>query len=227
MTGDQQDVISRLKAVLPVRWFADVSPVLDGLLAGLSWAWSWALALLAYARLQTRIATATDVWLDMIAQDFFGHRIVRRPGQQDDAFRRRVLLELVRERGTRAGVAQVLSDLTGRAPIIFEPARTTDTGAYGSLLTDAPSGGGLAYGAAGGWGSLALPFQAFVTAFRPLGSGIAGVIGWGSTQAGYGAGPVEYASLDMLAGAVTDADIYASIADVMPVSAIAWTAIAN
>jgi hypothetical protein len=182
---------------------------------------------LAYARLQTRIATATDVWLDMIAQDFFGQRIVRRSGQQDEAFRRRILLELVRERGTRMAVVQVLNDLTGREPIIFEPARSTDTGAYGSLDADAPLGGGLAYGAVGGWGSLALPFQAFVTAFRPLGSGIAGVVGWGDAQAGYGIGPVEYANLDMLAGAVTDPDIYAAVADVMPVSTIAWTAIAN
>jgi hypothetical protein len=31
----------------------------------------------------------------------------------------------------------------------------------------------------------------------------------------------------MLAGAVTDPDIYAAVADVMPVSTIAWTAIAN
>ena len=46
---------------------------------------------------------------------------------------------------------------------------------------------------------------------------------WGTGAGGYGAGAVEYASLSMLQGAVTDSDIDAAIAGVMPVAAIAWT----
>jgi hypothetical protein len=224
VTGDNQDMLSRLEAVLPARWFADSSPVLDGLLAGLGWAWQWLFGLIDFAREQTRIATASGTWLDIIAQDFFGVRLVRRAGQLDDAFRRRIQLELLRERGTRAAIVAVLRDLTGRAPAIFEPARTTDTGGYGSLEG---GGGGLGYGSAGGWGSLELPFQCFVTAYRPHGSGIAAVAGWGSLAGGYGQGAIEYASLAMVAGQVTDSDIYAAIAGVLPASAIAWTQISN
>lgn len=224
MTGDNQDMLYRLKAVLPARWFADSSPVLDGLLAGLVWAWQWLFGLVDFAREQTRIATASGTWLDIIAQDFFGVRLARRAGQLDDAFRRRIQLELLRERGTRAAIVAVLRDLTGRAPAIFEPARTTDTGGYGSLDG---GGGGLGYGSVGGWGSLELPFQCFVTAYRPHGSGIAAVAGWGSLAGGYGQGAIEYASLAMVAGQVTDSDIYAAIAGVLPVSAIAWTQISN
>jgi hypothetical protein len=180
--------------------------------------------LLQYVQAQTRIASASDVWLDVIALDFFGNSLVRRTGQSDSAFRDRIQRELLRERGTRAAVVATLTDLTGRAPRLFEPGRTTDTGGYGSLKG---AGGGAAYGAAGGWGSLNLPFQCFVTAYRPLGSGIATVSGWGLHAGAYGVGALEYASLAMVQSQVTDQDIYTAIAEVMPAATIGWTAITN
>jgi hypothetical protein len=218
MTGDASDMVRRLKAVLPARWFPDSAPLLEGLLTGLADAWAWLYSLLQYARQQTRIATATDGFLDLIAQDCFGGRLVRASGQTDAAFRAIIQREMLRERGTRAAVVSVLTDLTGRAPVVFEPARPADTGGWGLAL---------GYGAGGGWGNLGLPFQCFVTAFRPGGAGIPTVAGWGAGAGGYGAGAVEYASLSMLQGAVTDSDINAAIAGVMPVAAIAWTRISS
>ena len=85
MTGDQQDMMARLRTVLPTRWFPDSAPVLDGLLSGLASGWSWAYQQLQYVQAQTRIATATDVWLDIIANDYFGGRLGRRAGQSDGA----------------------------------------------------------------------------------------------------------------------------------------------
>jgi hypothetical protein len=225
MTGDAQgdgkgaapDMLARLKAVLPPRWFADDTPVLDGLLAGLAAAAAWLYALLATVRQQARLATASGGFLDLIAQDYLGARIARRAGQGDGAFRTRIEAELLRERGTRGAIISVLGDLTGRAPVVFEPARAADTGAWGIAT---------GYGAAGGWGSLMLPFQCFVTAYRAQGSGIARVAGWGS-GGGWGVGAIEYAGLEMLEGQLTDADIAAAIAGVMPVAAIAWTRITD
>jgi hypothetical protein len=75
MTGDQQDMLSRLRTVLPMRWFPDDAPILTGLLSGLASAWSWAHDLLQCVTAQTRIATATDIWLDIIAQDYFGNQL--------------------------------------------------------------------------------------------------------------------------------------------------------
>ncbi len=218
MIGDQSDMLRRLKTALPLRWFDDDTPVLDGLLAGLASVWAWLYELLAGVRLQTRIATAVDTFLDLIAQDFFGSRITRRVAESDDVFRARIGRELLRERATRAAVVSVLTDLTGRPPVIFEPARPIDTGAYGVAT---------GYGVAGGWGSLALPFQCFVTAFRPQGTGIASVTGYGQAGGGYGQGAIEYADLSMIESQVTDADINAAIAGVMPVAAVAWTCISN
>jgi hypothetical protein len=110
MIGDQQDVLSRLRATLPTRWFPDDAPILTGLLSGLASAWSWVYDLLHYVKAQTRIETATDVWLDIIAQDYFGSRVTRRTGQGDGEFRNRVRRELFRERGTREAIISVLQD---------------------------------------------------------------------------------------------------------------------
>jgi hypothetical protein len=218
MTGDSPDMLARLKAVLPSRWFADETPVLDGVLTGLASAAAWAYGLLAAVRLAARIGTATGGFLDMIALDFFGTRITRRVDQGDASFRTRIEAELLRERGTRGAVISVLQDLTGRTPVVFEPMRPADTRGWGAAL---------GYGAAGGWGSLLLPFQCFVTAYRAQGAGIATVAGWRAGAGGWGVGAIEYASLDMLQGQVTDADIDAAIAGVMPVAAIAWTRISD
>ena len=218
MVGDQHDILGRLKAVLPSRWFSDQTPVLDALLGGLATSWCGLYSILSFVIGQTRTATAQGLWLDLVAKDFFGDRFVRRIGESDTVLRARVQRELFRERATRSAIISLLTDLTGRQPIVFEPARTTDTGGWGVAIS---------YGSAGGWGNLNLPFQCFVTAARPFGNGIAQVAGWGTNGGGYGAGAVEYGSLAMSQGQVTDADIYGAIASVLPVACTAWTRITN
>ena len=219
MSGSQSDMLWRLKAVLPTRWFPDTTPILDAMLGGVASGWAWVYDLYTYAQQQTRIASASDVWLDIIAQDFFGAALGRRPNEVDSAYRARIDEELFRPRGTRGAIVRALTDLTGHAPTIFEPARSSDTGGY--VL------GGVGYGAGGGWGSLALPYQCFVTAFRPSGSGIASVAGWGGSLGGFGAGALEYANLGMVQGQVTDADIVGAVAAVLPAATIAWTQITD
>ncbi len=212
------DFIARLQALLPLRWFAGSAPLLTALLGGLSEGWAWLYAMLGYAKVQTRIATASDSFLDLIAGDFFAASLPRRFGEADAAFRARIQHELLRPRATRAALASELLALTGRAPVIFEPARPADTGAWGMAL---------GYGAAGGWGSLALPFQCFVTAYRPTISGVPLAGGYGSGAGGFGAGALQYVSPAMVQSQVSDADILAAIASTMPVAAAAWTRIAN
>jgi len=224
MIGDQQNMVSRLKDVLPLRWFPDNTPVLDSLLNGLGWAWTCLYGLVQYVQLQTRISTAQGIWLDIAAKDYFGKRVQRSHGVGDDLFRTQIQRALIRDRATRRSVLMVLQDLAGRSPVIFEPANPADTGGYGGATEHVS---GLAYGAAGGWGSMHLPFQFFITAYRPLGCGIASVAGWGGIGGGYGVGQIEYASLTMIEGQVTDASINAAVADVLPVGVIGWVRISN
>lgn len=226
MTGDQTDMVARLKAVLPLRWFSDTTPVLDAVLSGLAVVWSWTYDLVSFARQQTRIATAAGIWLDMIANDFFGARLSRRTGEADDAFRSRIQQEIARPRATRHAIVVALTELTSRTPVIFEPAQAGDTGGWGGIAGGAALSNGLGYGTAGAWGSLAMPFQVFVTAFRAPEGGIAAVAGWGG-PAGYGIGAIEYGDLTMVTGPVTDADLYAAVAAVMPAAATAWMQISN
>jgi hypothetical protein len=224
MIGDQSDFQRRLSVVLPASWFPDETPVLSSLLGGLGAAWSLIYAALQYVTLQTRIASACDIWLDMAAWDFFGGRLRRRPIESDTALRARILREMFRERATRLAISSALQDLTGRTPIIFEPARASDTGGYTSLRG---LGGGIAYNTVGGWGNLNLPFQCFVTAYRPNDGGIGQVAGWGSFAGGYGIGAIQYSALDMAQMQVTDVNIYSSIAAVLPAATICWTQINN
>ena len=72
----------------------------------------------------------------------------------------------------------------------------------------------------------------FVTAFRPLGTGVPLAGGWGSAgvahgRGGWGQGAMEYVSLAMVQSQVTDADIDAAIAGTLPVAVTAWTRISN
>lgn len=224
-TGDQADIVSRLRAVLPARWFPDAAPgaasntpVLDAVLGGIASVWAQVFSALRYAALQARIATATDIFLDMIGVDFFGTTMTRQPSESDTHYRARLLAAMLRPRGTRAALVQALVNLTGRTPVIFEPARPPDTGAWGVA-----SG----WGVAGGWGSLAMPFQCLVTAFRPQGGGVSVVAGWGVPVGGWGGGAIEYANPSMEGEEVSDTQIAATVAGVMPAATIAWMRISN
>jgi hypothetical protein len=222
MIGDQNDMLARIKAVMPKGWFPTVTPILDGVLSGGAWAWSWAYGLIAYVQLQARRLTASGPFLDMISADFFGTFLPRRTGETDALFSARIGREMFREKGTRAGMIQAITDLTGRVPTVFEPAYTLDTRGYGVAC---------GYGVAGGYGSLLLPFQFFLTAFRPTGLGVASVAGCGTIggfngmPGGYGVGAIEYANPSMFVPPVTDTDILNVINDVRSAATIAWTRI--
>ncbi|WP_230492836.1 hypothetical protein [Martelella alba] len=218
MTGDQSDMYARLRALLPAGWFGDDNPILDAVLYGCANSLSWAYTLYAYAVRQTRIKTATDGFLDLIAADFFGQDGLPRAANQGDAsYLNKIVVNMFRERGTRKSVSSVLYDLTGRYPLIFEPERPADTGGYGA---------GAGYRLGGGYGSLLMPYQAFVTAYRPVGTGIPSIAGYGISTSGYSvANQGEYASLDMVQGGVTDTDIYDAISSVKMEGTIAWTRI--
>ncbi len=223
MVGDSNDMAARLRAILPAGWFGEpgATPVLSSLLLGVGTAFSSFWSLLQSVIAQARIITAYGTFLDMISADFFGAGLVRFPDELDDAFRTRILQAILRPRTTRAAVALALLQLTGKSPIIFEPANTADTGGY--------SIGGIGYGAGeaggggggGGWGSLELPFQFFITVFRPSGGGIAEIAGYGS-----GGVPV-YGSLSMETVGLSDSVIAASIPPLLPAATTAWMRLAG
>jgi hypothetical protein len=177
-TGDQTDFVSRLKAVLPTQWFPDTAPdaasstpVLDAVVASLAWGWAQIYALLAYVKMQTRINTATDVWLDLIAQDFFGSTLQRAAGQSDASYRAFIKAKMFRHVGTRDAITNAVALASGPGPsaVIVEPWNTRDCGAWGRRF--AWSGPGAT--GAGVWGSLTMPATIFVTVNDDFGSGAA------------------------------------------------------
>ncbi|WP_083615571.1 hypothetical protein [Paraburkholderia sp. SOS3] len=78
------------------------SPNFDATLQGPAWALSSIYAQITYAALQTRIATATDGYLDLISNDFFGTSLPRLTNEPDGDFRARILANLfVKDRRAR------------------------------------------------------------------------------------------------------------------------------
>lgn len=238
--NDPQNIVGRLTSLLPRGWLPDVAPAASVPLSGAAQLWDEIFALLAYVKEQTRITTAGDVFLDLAARDYLGVRVGRKPGQTDDSFRARIKVEVLRPRATRAALISAITDLTGISPGVFEPRWPPDTGGYGNIgmsLGTALAYGGASGGGAGGWGSLALPFQFFVTAYTGNSQfgGIGGIGGFyygtGWAGGGYGsltnnaagAGSIEYLSAEQSTNVIDAADIDQLIVSMIPVGTIAWT----
>jgi hypothetical protein len=216
-------IFQALKSTLPSRWFGEVTPVLDSVLGSLATGWSGQFSLLRYTKAQTRIHTAFGSWLDLIAKDYFAFGIRRRLRETDNLFRERICRELLRDRCTREAIRDLLVDLTGRPPIIFEPTFPLDTGSYGSL---GPIGIGTAgYCIAGGWGDLNLPFQVFVRVFRSVNAGVAMVNGWGGEIGGFGIGQNAYTDLAMTTFQANDSELCQDICRIAPAGTIVWVSI--
>lgn len=223
MRGDISDFVSRLRSVLPKRWFAENAPNLTAILTCIATPWAWLYSLLSYVVLQTRIYTATDIWLDIIALDFFGSDLKRESSESDISFRSRILRSVLRSGATRPAISASMRLLTGSEPRIFEPARCGDTGAYSTLSTGPlPPGYGLAYGTAGGWGNLSLPFQFFISITRPPTPVVGMLGGYGTDAGGYGQGSMAYVDLSQLPGQITDHTIQTNLSAILPVNTVAW-----
>ncbi len=223
MRGDLSDFVSRLRSVLPKRWFADQAPHLTAVLTSLATPWVWLYDLLSYVVLQTRISTATGNWLDLIALDFFGSNLIRQSDESDSSYRSRILNTVLRGGATRPAVSAYIQLLTGSEPRIFEPARCSDTGSYSTLANGPlPPASGLGYGVAGGWGNLSLPFQFFVSISRPPTPVVGMLAGYGVNAGGYGQGSVAYVDLSLLPGQLTDETIQKDLSSLLPVNTVAW-----
>jgi hypothetical protein len=89
------------------------------------------------------------------------------------------------------------------------------------------STGGLGYNTVGGWGNLNLPYQCFITAYRPIGTGISKVTGWNCLSGGYGVANIEYANIELMEDTIADSEILSVISASLPAATIAWTRIAD
>lgn len=217
-TGDQQDVANRINATVPPWFGQDVTPNISGAIAAFAKGGSILYDEYAYAVLQTRIKTATDTFLDLISTDYFGSGLPRLPNEGDAQFRNRILINLIRIRGTRGAIIKVLQDLTGRTPIIVEQERQLDTGGYNL--------GGCGYGVAGAWGSQRMRYQCFCIAYRPLSVGVPFVGGYGSSVGAYSTpSQLEWTNPSQTEVAVPDSMIYAAIDSVITAGTTVWTRI--
>lgn len=225
-TGDSADIVSRVKRLIPNRWFAYLAPYRDAILGGLADLAARSYSFIAYARSQSRLATAYGIWLDILSYDFLGRALVRN-GTADDVFRAVIQATILQERVTRAGMIAAIQKLTGFTPFVFEPWNTFDTGAYsGSRASGAVQYGSMGYGVGqGGYGNMQLPAQVFMNVTRGAGSGIPGVGGYTNNISGWGVGKIEYAGPLSEQSGVTNVLIYQMINMTKPTGSTMWVAI--
>jgi hypothetical protein len=243
----QTDVVERLYNLLPRGWYPDLqdAPNLQAVLSMLAATYSndfdGLYQLLLYVQQQARVFTATDFWLDLAAQDYFGSRLQRHVSESDTSYRRRIILNLLAPRGTRPALVANVTNLTGVTPRVIELRNPGDCGSYSSLGN--PVWGGAAYNQQGAYGTLTMPFQLLISVQRPQGEGIPLINGYSMPGSGYATYPKpfgftggnlppantwgisSYEQLIDIIGQVTDTDIYQMVSDTMPAGTIAWTAI--
>lgn len=175
MTGDVPDMLMRLRGNLP-PWFPPqgAAPVLDAILTGIATVLSNIYGVVAFARSQVRISTASGGFLDLIAWDYFGDLIARYSDDTDASFLARILQFLLMPRITRAGITAMLTALTGRKPGILALWNPQDCGGWSDGVAPCIMG----WDQAGAWGEI-VPNQLTIVAYRPFGVlGIPPQAGW-------------------------------------------------
>jgi hypothetical protein len=217
-TGDNNDITSRLQSYLPRGWFGDFTdaPIIGGVIAGIASVFAVMYTLIMFFWAQTRLQTSSGGWIDIWASDFLGTSLPRKPNESDASYIARIQIAIFQKRATRPAMISVLTQLTGRAPIIFEPARPLDSGCMGANT------GVASFCGVSRMGSIAAPFGCLITAFRPLVTG-------GSAGAAYCnaatwsalATPLSHGYTGSLSDEITaasDTDIYDAINQCRPIA---------
>lgn len=226
-TGDQQNILSRLQSYLPRGWFGDLTqtPIVNGLLSGIASVFATIYLLVVFFGAQTRLQTSSGGWVDLWASDFLGTSLPRKPNESDASYIARIQIAIFQPKATRPAMVQTLTQLTGRAPIIFEPARPLDSGCMGANT------GVASFCGVSRMGSIACPFSALITVFRPLvtggsaGAAYCNAATWSALST-----PLSHGYTGSLSEEVTvasDADIYAAINACRPIATNIGVAITN
>ncbi len=215
--GARDDLGNRIRGLLP-RWFGSdpaFAPLVEAFIDSAAWALSFLYDLIAFARLQTRIATATGGWLELAANDYLGPSFRRFDGETDASYSLRIRREVLRHRNTRRAVDQVVVDLLGVHPGIYEPWRPADCGGLGT--------GSFALGAAGVLASRGAKHEAFVTVPFPQGYGIPDRTGLGDPLCALGAPSFGLCDdQDVIGSGAWVADICRAVEGVRPVATLIY-----
>lgn len=193
----------RIFGRLPAGWFPSDGPVISSIVGQVAEGASLNNDQLFYAQNQTRVSTASDMFLELIAQDYFGaFNFPRRSGETDDSYRSRILGNLLIARGTRGAMIEVLTNLTGNVPDIFEPIR--DACAWDQFGWDYPKTK---------LGDYNDPYTCWITIQPPPGPGIPLAYGYdsGSYDVNF-----AYGDINLLASVVADNEIYRAVIATAP-----------
>ncbi len=131
-TGSQTDIIGHLQDWLPQGWFPNTAGTrIYAILSGFASVLSTIYSLITYTKMQTRVATATDGFLDLASQDYLGSNLPRLLGETDTAFSARIRASVFLAANTRPAIQKALENLTGNPVRMIEPWQPNDTFVWG------------------------------------------------------------------------------------------------
>jgi hypothetical protein len=216
--GDKEDILNRLLSQIPEKWFGTDHPLVNQTLSAyVNTAYFNYNDQYLYTKLQTRIKTATDVFLDMISKDFLGNLLPRRSDENDESFRNRILATILQLKATRRAMYNALYLLTGYPPTIFEPWRD---GSYYNVN---------AFYGKSKYGSFNFAYQCFIDVYAGEYQGLVGYGGYDTDVMTYNTvNPNQknyYANESLGKVIVTDFDIYQLINLTKCEGTVCWTRI--
>lgn len=129
--GSQADILARLQRWLPQGWFPNTSGTrIYAILSGFASVLATIYGFVAYTKLQTRIATSTDGFLDLAGQDYYGTTLPRLLSETDGSYSARLRANLTKPSNTKLAISETIQNIAGFAPRVMEPWNNGDTGGY-------------------------------------------------------------------------------------------------
>ena len=219
-SGDQLSFLNLfLNDQLPLGQFDETDPVVRALANAFAEPSAFNFEQLAFVAAQARIGSATDGYLDLVAQDYLGAgKFPRRASESDGSYRPRIEAEIFRPRVTRDAIANAVAALaTGVSASIFEPNRPADVGCLNV------QGAGGFYLGRDKLGSYDIPFEFFIDVNRPV------IISNPTPIPGLGFGYLSATTYlaEALVPTITDAEVYSTISRSLAAGVTAWVKITD
>ena len=122
---NKEDFVYRLLENFPADWSSDEARssggVLHSLFSSVGAELEYSLDQVQFIFDATRVRTATEEALDLVAKDFFGTDVRRSTGEGDTAFRQRILAQLLAPAVTIEAIKRAIEIFTGKPAVLFEP----------------------------------------------------------------------------------------------------------
>ena len=152
-----------LVATLPQSWFSisDFS-FIKAVMSGFAQCMSFFYANIQYAKVQTRINTANDGFLDLISGDFLGNAVPRLPNEVDSVYRARIMANVFLKKVTKPAIQYAVTSLFPDKVVNVEIFESVSGMTIPNLATPIGHEEVPRYDYSGRYGSILQPYETWI-----------------------------------------------------------------